>query len=267
MQRCLILVFTLAVSQFSCIAYSQQGNERRPARPLESREQWRMIYVGGSNIGYVHDVVETVNRAGKEVVVNQHTSVFDVTQSRRNGIQDVPSDTRSKIMIQTEETIDGDVLAFRYQVQNPPLATTLKEGRVADGQLRIQTEANGRVAKTTRDFPIGVKGPAYADRMLLKQPLKVNETRVITTFDPRSAQVDTIRFEARDFENTLFQDGTEKRLLHVLVSHSTAPNLVFHEFFDAEGHSWKTTVPSQDMVVYTTSRDTALKLFRDIKNP
>ncbi|WP_417379036.1 hypothetical protein [Gimesia sp.] len=267
MQRNLVFVFTLAVSHFACTAYSQQGNEGRPARPLESREQWRMIYVGGSNIGYVHDAVETVNRDGKQVVVNQHTSVFDVTLPRRKGGVRVPSDTRSKITIQTEETIDGDVLAFRYQVQNPPLASTRKQGRVADGQLQIKTEANGRVATRTEEFPIGVKGPAYADRMLLKQPLKANETRVISTFDPRSAQVDTIRFEARDFENTLFQDGTEKRLLHVVVTHSTAPNQVFHEFLDAEGECWKTTIPSQDMVVYTTSRATALKLFGDVKVP
>ena len=104
-------------------------------------------------------------------------------------------------------------------------------------------------------------------RMLLQNPLKANESRVITTFDPRSAQADTIRFEAREFENVLLQDGTEKRLLHVVVSHSTAPNQLFHEFLDEAGHSWKTTVPSQDMVVYTTSRVSAIKLFGDAINP
>jgi hypothetical protein len=267
MQRCLIFVFTLVVSLFACIAYSQQGNERSSTKLPESREQWRMIYVGGSNIGYVHDAVKTVNRDGKQVVVNQHASVIDVTLSRRKGGEGVPSETHSKVTIQSEETVDGEVLAFRYQVQNPPFVSTRKEGRVSDGQMRIQTEANGQVKTTIKDFPNGVKGPAYADRMLLQQPLKANETRVISTFDPRSTQVDTIRFEARDYENTLFQDGTEKRLLHVVVTHSTAPKQVFHEFLDEEGNSWKTTVPSQDMVVYTTSRETALKLFRDVKIP
>ena len=46
MQRCLILAVTLAVSHFSCIAYSQQG---RAANLPESRQQWRIIYVGGAN--------------------------------------------------------------------------------------------------------------------------------------------------------------------------------------------------------------------------
>tara|TARA_R110002111_G_scaffold168038_1_gene233792 strand:+ start:52253 stop:53038 length:786 start_codon:yes stop_codon:yes gene_type:complete len=261
MQHCLILVSTLAVSHFASIAYSQQDN----ANPPESREHWRIIYVRGKNIGYVHDAVETVNRDGKLVVVNQHSSVIDVLLSRRK--DDVASDTRSKITIQSEETIDGEVLAFRYQVQNSPSATILKEGRVSDGQLRIQTKANGRVTTKSKDYPNGVKGPAYADRMLLKNPLKANETRVITTFDPRSASVDTIRFEARDYENALLQDGIEKRLLHVVVTHSIAPTQEFHEFLDEEGNSWKTTVPSQDMVVYTTSKETALNLFKDVGNP
>ena len=267
MQRCLILVSALAVSHFASIAYSQPGNGRSPAKPSESREQWRMIYVGGTNIGYVHDAVETIDRDGKQVVVNKHTSVIAVALPRLKGAVVAPSDTRSKITIQSEETVDGDVLAFRYQVQNPPVVATRKEGRVSDGQLRIQTETKGRVTTTTEDFPNGVKGPAYADRMLLKDPLKANENRTITTFDPKSAKVDTVRFEARDYENTLLHDGTEKRLLHVVVTHSVAPNLVFHEFLDEAGNSWKTTVPSQDMVVYTTSKETALKPFKDVENP
>ncbi|WP_417387775.1 hypothetical protein [Gimesia sp.] len=264
MHRCLILVVTLAVSHFSCIAFAQQGD---PAKPPASREQWRMIFVGGSNIGYVHNVVETVNRDGKQVVVNTQTSVVDALLSRRPGTEGVRSDSRSRITIQSEETVDGKVLAFRYRVQNHPFVKTDKQGRVSDGQLQIQTTANGRVATVTRDFPDDVKGPAYADRMILQQPLKANETRVITTFDPRSAQVDTIRFEARDFENVLLQDGKERRLLHVVVSHSIAPDQEFHEFFDEAGDSWKTTVPSQNMVVYTTSRDSAIKLFGEDKNP
>tara|TARA_R110002167_G_C12344075_1_gene621487 strand:+ start:41 stop:232 length:192 start_codon:yes stop_codon:yes gene_type:complete len=59
---------------------------------------------------------------------------------------------------------------------------------------------------------------------------------------------------------------TEKRLLHVVVTHSTVPKQVFHEPFDEAGNSWKTTVPSQVMVVYITSWKTALKLFRDVEN-
>jgi len=267
MQRYLMLVSTLAVSQFAFIAYAQQGNERGLAKPPESREQWRMIYVGGKNIGYLHEAVETVNQDGKQVVVNKHTSVIDVALTRPKARRSVPSNTRSKILIQTEETIDGDVLAYQYQVQNPPLTPTYKKGRVSDGQLRIQTKANGRVTTTSKDFPNGVKGPAYADRMLLQHPLKANETRVITTFDPRSAKVDTISFEARAYENTLIQDGTEKRLLHVVVTHSIAPEQVFNEFLDQEGNSWKTTIPSQDLVVYTTTKETAIKLFRDVKIP
>lgn len=267
MQRCLILVFMLATFHFACNAYSQQGNDREEGKVPASREQWRTIFLRGKNIGYVHDAVDTIDRDGKQVVVNQHTSVVDVSLARQRAGAAVPSDDPARVTIQSEETVNGEVLAFRYQARNPPLVNIRKQGRVIDGQLRVQAESNGRVTTKVRELPKDVKGPAYADRMLLVQPLKANETRVIVTFDPRSAQVDTIRFEARDFENTVLEDGAEKRLLHVVVRHSTAPGEVFHEFLDEKGESWKTTVPSQDMVVYTTSRETALKLFGNVEKP
>ncbi|MEQ9065295.1 MAG: hypothetical protein RLO18_01160 [Gimesia chilikensis] len=252
MYRCLIIVFTLAVLSVACIAEAQQGN-----RPV-AREQWRAIYLRGKNVGYVHDAVETVNRDGKQVVVNTHTSVVSVSGN--------PDDSRARVMIQTDETVDGKVLSYRYQAQNTPLVNVLKQGRVTDGQVRIQTETNGQTLTKVRQIPADVKGPAYADRLMLDQPLKANESRVITTFDPRSAQVDTIRFEARQFENVLLQDGKERRLLHVVVSHSITPSLVIHEFLDEAGETWKTTIPAQDMVVYTTTRDAAIKLFGDVEN-
>ena len=140
--------------------------------------------------------METIERDGKQVVVNTHTAVIGFALPRERGAVVAPSDTRSKITIQSEETVDGDVLGFRYQVQNPPIAATRKVGRISDGRMQIETETRGKITTTTEDFPADVKGPAFADRMLLNDPLEPNETRTITTFDPRSAKVDTIRFES-----------------------------------------------------------------------
>ena len=89
----------------------------------------------------------------------------------------------------------------------------------------------------------------------------------ITTFDPRSAAVDTIRLQAGDFESVLLLNGTEKRLLHVVATHSVAPTVVFHEFMDEAGESWKTTIPSSDMVVHMVPKATALKAFAETEEP
>ena len=267
MPRSSILAFVLAVACFASVASSQQPEGRDPARGKNSREQWRTMSVGGTQVGYVHNRVETVERDGKEVVVNTHTAVISIALPRERGAVVAPSDTRSKITIQSEETVDGDVLGFRYQVQNPPLVATRKVGRISDGRMQIETEAKGNITTTTEDFPADVKGPAFADRSLWKDPLEPNETRTITTFDPRSAKVDTVRFEARDYENVLLMDGTEKRLLHVVSTHSVAPQHVFHEFLDEAGDSWKTTIPSQNMVIHTTSKAIALKPFTDAETP
>ena len=73
--------------------------------------------------------------------------------------------------------------------------------------------------------------------------------------------MDTIRLQAGDFENVLLLNGTEKRLLHVVATHSVAPTVVFREFMDEAGESWKSTIPSVDMVVYLVPKTTALKAF------
>jgi len=104
--------------------------------------------------------------------------------------------------------------------------------------------------------------------MLLQHPLKANETRVITTFDPRSAKVDTISFEARAYENTLIQDGTEKRLLHGRghTQHRRQSRYSMN-FSIKRGIPGKQPFPPKTLVVYTTTKETAIKLFRDVKIP
>lgn len=221
------------------------------------------MYLGGVNVGYLHNTVSTVDKNGRKVVVNEQVSVMAVALPRNRGAVVSPSDTRMKITIQTEETEAGDVLTFRYQVQNPPLLSTRKVGRVADGRMQIETESGGKTTTATEPWPASLKGPAFADRQLLQNPLKPRETRTVTTFDPRSVQVDTIQFVAGEIENVLMQDGAKKRLLHVVATHSIAPQHVFHEFLDDTGESWMTTVPSQEMVVYNVPKATALKSFTD----
>ena len=56
-------------------------------------------------------------------------------------------------------------------------------------------------------------------------------------------------------------------LLHVVGTHSVAPQHVFHKFLDEAGDSWKTTIPSQNMVIYTTSKAITLKPFTDTETP
>src|SRR6185369_1584988 len=144
MPRHPLLCFALFATILVSSASAQKAEVRSPAKPSASREQWRTVYLGGVNVGYLHNTVATFDKNGRSVVVNEQVSVMAVALPRHNGAVVSPSETRTKITIQTEETKDGDVLAFRYQVQNPPLLSTRKVGRVADGSMQIETESGGK---------------------------------------------------------------------------------------------------------------------------
>ena len=240
-----------------------QGAAVEAAKTPASRERWGAIYVGGAQIGYMHESIQSKEQGGQKVVINENIVVMAISLARQTGGAVAPSATRSKVIVQTEEAESGDILAFRYEVQNPPRLSTRKVGRIANNKMQIETTTRGKVTTSELPWEAAVKGPAHADRLLQQEPLKSQETRTITTFDPRAAAVDTIRFQAGDFENVLLLNGTEKRLLHVVATHSVAPTVVFHEFMDEAGESWKTTIPSRDMVVHMVPKATALKAFAE----
>jgi hypothetical protein len=244
-----------------------QGSTAEAAKTTASRERWRAIYVGGAQIGYMHESVKSKEQGGQKIVINENIVVVAISLARQIGGGVAPSATRSKVIVQTEETESGDVRAFRYEVQNPPWVSTRKVGRIANNKMQVETTTRGKVATSELPWDEAVKGPASADRQLQQNPLKSQETRTITTFDPKAAAVDTIRCQAGDLENVLLLNGTEKRLLHVVATHSVEPTVVFHEFMDEAGESWKTTIPSSDMVVHMVPKATALKVFAEAEEP
>lgn len=231
------------------------------ASPAVARERWRAIFLEGINIGYERDAVRLASRNGRDVVVNESIVVMSVALPRERGAIVAPADTRTKIIMRTEETEAGDLLAFHYEVQGPVPVAVVKHGGIVNDRIRVETNSRGILTTSDDAWPLAVKGPAFVDRELLRQPLKPNEVRTYLTFDPRTATVDSVRLAAGEVESTPMPDGTERRLLHVVSTHSIAPGIVFHEFMDEAGESWKTTIPSQGMVVFTTSKAAAMSPF------
>ena len=242
---------------------------RRPATAVTAgpltveREQWRLIYVGGNPIGFMRGTLSSRAADGRKIYLNSQLVAVTVPLPQRTSGFGGPSAVRTKIIMQTEETETGEILAFSHEVPFPPTVATHRLGRIIDGVLKMETTTRGRVSSSEIPWQATIKGPAYADRMLLENPLKPQETRTVVTFDPKTAKVDTIRFEASDLENTLLLSGSEKKLLHVISTHSVAPGVLFHEFLDDKGESWKTTIPSSDMIIHTVSKATVLKTFPD----
>ncbi len=222
------------------------------------RDQWRTIYVGGVQAGYMQDAFNSRFDNGRKVIVNENVVVMTGGLPTAPGATTTLESTGARIITSTTETETGDILGFRYEVQNPPAAPTLKAGQVANGTMRIETLINAVPSVSEVPWQNTVKGPAYADQTLRQNPLKPGETRVITTIDPRSAAVDTVQLQAGALENVPLLGGVEKQLLHVVSTHSIAPGIAFHEYMDTAGESWKTVVPASNMVIYTVSKATAL---------
>ena len=120
-----------------------QGSAAVAAQTPASRERWRAIYVGGAQIGYMYESVQSKEQGGQKVVINENIGVMAISLARQTGGGVAPSATRSKVIIQTEETEAGDILAFRYEVQNPPRLSTRKVGRIANNKMQIETTTRG----------------------------------------------------------------------------------------------------------------------------
>ena len=227
-----------------------------------ARERWRTLSVGGQRIGYEHDTVALRQDAGQTVVISE--SRVHMEPALPGSLRRV----RAAVLIRTEETEDGKLLAFTYeQILPKPLYSTRKVGTWRDGKLVIETTKGARSVTKEIALPAGIAGPGYADRFLLQNPLKPGETRTLTTFDPRTCQPDTITIVAGQLEPVLLADGTEKSLLHAVATHTIAPDIEFHEFLDDAGNVLKTTVPAQEMVLHTVAQDVVLKAYPKAVSP
>lgn len=225
-------------------------------------ERWRTLHAGGERIGYEQATVTTRDEGGKTIVVSENRMVLEPR---------VPASVnrvRATVLIRTEETEDGQLLAFTYeQVLPRPLVSTRKVGRLQDGKLSVETTKGSRTVTKVVDWPAGIVGPGYADRWILQTALKAGETRTVTTFDPRTGQPDTVTIVAGQVEPVLLADGTERPLLHAVSTHSIAPGIEFHEFLDDAGNLVKTTVPAQDLVLHTVPEDAIQKAFPAAAQP
>jgi len=262
--RAAILFFCVAAVGFLSnvpLAAQQITKGKTAAATTTPRERWRMILLGGSHVGYMHEHVRAADREGKRIVLNESVVVLSVALPRTQVGAVSPAETRSKIMIHTEETPNGDLLSFRYEVRDPPQVSMLQTAAIANGRLRIETQSAAGTSAREESWDASVKGPAFADRILLSERWKPGEVRAVTTFDPRTVKADAIRMEARDWESVVLQDGTERRLLHIVSTHSVATDAVIHEYLDDAGEVWKTTLPSQNMVVLTVPKEQALRGF------
>lgn len=245
---CLILNPSIALR-----AQDARATAKSDADRIEREENWQVIYISGQRIGYTHTTVEPIEKEGKTLVL---TSTISNMTIKRFGQSLVIKQT-----LTTEETADGDMIKFGFEMANPPATNNSTVGIVDGDQLKLKQTVNGKMKESTQNWRKDVKSPAYQDRALKNSPLKPGETRSFEAFLPEFNKVATVKLVATDLEDTTLVDGTSKKLLKVKMTQSAIPGLVLAGFVDSKGDTLKTSTSmlGADMVTYQVSKEEALK--------
>ncbi|MFO1020321.1 MAG: transglutaminase domain-containing protein [Planctomycetales bacterium] len=217
------------------------------------RESWNVIFISGTRVGYTRSTLQKTTADGK-TIWKSNTDTHLVI--RRFG-----QDLKMQHHLETTETDDGDMLTFRYEMHNPPAQSSAASGEVVDGKLKLTTSIFG--VPLTRTFPFDkeVKSPAYQDRLLEQNPLKVGETRKFKVFIPEYNKPSTITMKAgKEVEVSLLEEKKEK-LLQVQVTQTLIPGVVTQIFLNPKSEAMKTATAmlGTEMTSYLVSRDEALK--------
>ncbi len=216
-------------------------------------ESWQVIYIDGQRVGYGRVVVKQEKQGRTTIVksdVEEHLTI------RRFG-QELKITSKTH----TEETPDGQLLSYRYEMLNPPLQSSKSTGRIDGRFLTIETTIGGRKSTRKIDWDPTVKSPLYQDRLLREPPLKPGDKRSFKAFLPEAARVVEIKVDALDRRTAKLHDGSQQELLSVRISQSLLPGIFTRAFLNKEGESLRseTSLLGMQMVTYSVPQEVALE--------
>lgn len=233
------------------IAICSQTDTSLAADPSVEHENWQVMYLSGQRIGYGRVVIRKITRGRDTLFVTdteEHVSI------RRFGQQ-----LRIQSKTHTEETEDGQLISYRFELNNPPAQSTKSTGRVEGDQLVVESTVGGRTQTRKINWDSSVKSPAWQDRSFSDSPLKPGESRSFRTFMPEFTKVVDVKVTADDYRPTKIHDGTEKSLLKVRVSQSILPGIGMRVYLDEKGEALRTEADLLGMVTYSVPREVALQ--------
>jgi len=240
-------VAILITSLFSLVPNARAADREN----AESSKSWQVMYLSGQRVGYGRSLVREVTRDRETVVITESEEHMSI---RRFG-QKLNMQTKTR----TEETPDGELQSYSFELKNPPAQTSKSVGRVDGTELVIESTVGGRTQTKRIAWDSSIKSPAWQDRVLRENPLEPGETRSIRTFMPQFAKPVDVRMTADDYRSVKLHDGTEKSLLKVRVSQSVLPGVGMRMYLDKEGEALRTEADLLGMVTYTVPREVALE--------
>lgn len=217
--------------------------------PAAIQETWEVFYVKGAKIGYGHTTIDPVTRDGRELVEIRSTNHLALTRFGQQTEQDVNTESL--------ETPDGEVVAFKTEVNFGP-SPTIARGRAVGDRMEITIETEGRDLKTAIPWSNDIRGFRAIEQSLEKRPMKPGESRSFRMLMPLIDEVADVELVARDYEETELL-GIEARLLRIDGTTKTASGNIQSTLWTNErGDVVKTRVASLGQETFLTTRDAAL---------
>lgn len=246
----------LPVALVLLVTPESRGDDKAPPATGANDESWQVLEMGGSRVGYSQ--VTTTRRTGddgQEIIVCDSLTHMQIKRFNQS--------LKITERLHTEETPEGQLLGFRYRMDNPPISSMETVGTIRGDTLTLETLANGATETTTSDWDPTVKSPAWQDREMADNPLKPGEKRSFPVYLPPLNQVLTLTLTESGPAKTKLLDGSEVDTTKVVISHSSFLLPSIDAFMDAEGNIVKTETKLLSVVTYSVDRETALKEIDD----
>lgn len=224
------------------------------APPIPEREEtWQVIAMNGQRVGYARVLIDP-RKEGERITV--HTVSETQMKIRRFG-QTLSMTTT----LASEETLDGNLIEFRFTMKNPPANTSSTHGQVQGGKLILETEVAGSKDSKVAAWKEGVKSPVYQDRLLRITPLKPGETKSFEAFFPEFSKPGTVTVTAGVNESVKLFDDKQVSAQRMKVSNSLLPGIITVAWVDAAGQTLKssTNMLGAEMTTFTVPKEEALK--------
>jgi len=244
------LLSCLVVALLLTAIASQSALAADAAAP-DVEESWTVIYMSGQRVGYGRATVRKEQRDRQTIYLASHEE--HVTM-RRFG-QEIRMISRTK----TEETEDGSLLRYTFEMENPPAESTRSVGEVIDDTLRIRTTIAGRTSERFLRWKDSIRSPMYQDRMLRESPLQPGESRTLRVFLPELTNFADIHLQADDYREVEMHDGSTKKLLKVRMGQSILPGVVMRAYLNEDGESERVEAGLLNMVTWVVPKEVALQ--------
>ena len=246
----LIDAFTVGRSAWHC---RSAFAEDTAAAKMHVREEWQVISLGDDRVGYARQTQHRFRESSVDIVTNR---VETHMKFKRFG-----QELKITTILHTKERLNGELLEFQFEMQNPPASSVNSSGVVEGSFLRYEMNVAGRNVEKRIPWGKDMKSPTYQDRAIEYLKLQPGKSTSFETFLPELGRSAQIRITVNGPAKTKTFDGSQRDLLSANLSNSLLPGMTTKLYLDAGLHVVKSETPylGSQMIAHAVPAEEALK--------